>query len=44
MIHAGSLIFSGAGLKYGDPLCIDDVAVDFPTLSLIQARGGDGFA
>jgi predicted TIM-barrel fold metal-dependent hydrolase len=43
MIHTGSSIFSGARLKYGDPLYIDDVAVDFPELSLIQAHGGRGF-
>ena len=43
MIHTGSSIFSGARLKYGDPLWIDDVAVDFPELTLIQAHGGRGF-
>lgn len=43
MIHTGSSIFSGARLKYGDPLWIDDVAVDFPDLTLIQAHGGRGF-
>lgn len=43
VIHTGSSIFSGARLKYGDPLYIDDVAVDFPELSLIQAHGGRGF-
>lgn len=43
MIHTGSSIFRGARLKYGDPLWIDDVAVDFPELTLIQAHGGRGF-
>jgi len=35
MIHTGSSIFRGARLKYGDPLYIDDVAVDFPELTLL---------
>jgi predicted TIM-barrel fold metal-dependent hydrolase len=43
MIHTGSSIFTGARLKYGDPLWIDDVAVDFPDLTLIQAHSGRGF-
>jgi len=43
MIHTGSSIFTGARLKYGDPLWIDDVAVDFPELTLIQAHSGRGF-
>jgi predicted TIM-barrel fold metal-dependent hydrolase len=43
MIHTGSSIFKGARLKYGDPLWIDDVAVDFPDLTLIQVHSGRGF-
>jgi predicted TIM-barrel fold metal-dependent hydrolase len=43
MIHTGSSIFTGARLKYGDPLWLDDVAVDFPELTLIQAHSGRGF-
>ncbi len=43
MIHTGSSIFRGARLKYGDPLWIDDVAVDFPDLTLIQVHSGRGF-
>jgi len=43
MIHTGSSIFRGARLKYGDPLWIDDVAVDFPELTLIQVHSGRGF-
>ena len=42
MIHTGSSIFAGARLKYGDPLWIDDVAVDFPELTLIQVHSGRG--
>ncbi len=43
MIYTGSSIFTGARLKYGDPLWLDDVAVDFPELTLIQAHSGRGF-
>lgn len=43
MIHTGSSIFTGARLKYGDPLWIDDVAVDFPDLPVIQVHSGRGF-
>jgi predicted TIM-barrel fold metal-dependent hydrolase len=43
MIHTGSSVFRGARLKYGDPLRIDEVAVDFPNLNLIQVHSGRGF-
>ena len=43
MIHTGSSIFKGARLKYGDPLFMDDVAVDFPDLTLLMVHSGRGF-
>lgn len=43
MIHTGSSAFRGSRLKYGDPLFIDDLAVDFPSLVLIQVHSGRGF-
>ncbi len=43
MIHTGSSIFRGARLKYGDPLFMDDVAVDFAGLTLLMVHGGRGF-
>jgi len=43
LLHIGSSIFSGARLKYGDPLYLDDVAVDFPKLKLLQAHSGRPF-
>jgi predicted TIM-barrel fold metal-dependent hydrolase len=43
MIHTGSSIFRGARLKYGDPLYMDDVAVDFPGLTLLMVHSGRGF-
>ena len=43
MLHTGSSIFKGARLKYGDPLHMDDVAVDFPNLTLLMVHSGRGF-
>ncbi|RMG93858.1 MAG: amidohydrolase, partial [Candidatus Dadabacteria bacterium] len=43
MVHTGSSVFRGAKLKYGDPLHLDEVAVDFPELTLLMVHGGRGF-
>ena len=43
MVHTGSSVFRGARLKYGDPLPLDDVAVDFPNLKIVMAHSGRGF-
>lgn len=40
MIHTGTSIFPNARNKYGDPIYIDDVAVDFPKLKILMAHGG----
>ncbi len=40
MIHSGTSIFEGARNIYGDPIYIDDVAIDFPRLRIIVAHGG----
>ena len=40
MFHTGTSIFPGARNRYGDPIYIDDVAVDFPKLKIILAHGG----
>lgn len=40
LFHTGTSVFPGARNKYGDPLAIDDVAVDFPRLRIIMAHGG----
>jgi len=42
MIHTGSSVFRGTRMKYGDPLHLDDVAVDFPGLNLVMAHSGRG--
>jgi hypothetical protein len=40
MFHTGTSIFPGARNKYGDPIYVDDVAVDFPGLKILLAHGG----
>jgi len=40
MIHTGTSIFPGARCKYGHPMELDDVAVDFPDLTILMAHGG----
>lgn len=40
LIHTGTSIFPRARSKYGNPLEIDDVAIDFPDLRIVLAHGG----
>jgi predicted TIM-barrel fold metal-dependent hydrolase len=40
LVHTGTSIFPGARSKYGNPMELDDVAIDFPDLTLIMAHGG----
>ena len=40
MIHTGTSIFPGARSKFGNPMEIDDVAIDYPDLQIIMAHGG----
>jgi uncharacterized protein len=40
MFHTGTSIFPGARNKYGDPIYLDDVAVDFPGMKILLAHGG----
>jgi predicted TIM-barrel fold metal-dependent hydrolase len=40
MIHTGTSIFPGARSRTGEPMAVDDVAVDFPGLHIILAHGG----
>ena len=40
MFHTGMSTFPGARLKWGSPLLLDDVAVDFPDLPVVLAHGG----
>ncbi|MGH9314681.1 MAG: amidohydrolase family protein [Vicinamibacterales bacterium] len=39
-IHTGTSVFPGARSRLGDPMPIDDVATDFPNLTILLAHGG----
>lgn len=43
MVHTGSSVFKGARIKYADPLLLDDVAIDFPELTILMAHSGRPF-
>lgn len=43
MVHTGSSVFKGARIKYGDPIYLDDIAVDFSDLKILLVHGGRGF-
>jgi predicted TIM-barrel fold metal-dependent hydrolase len=40
MVHTGTSIFPGARSKFGNPMELDDVAIDFPDLAIVMAHGG----
>jgi len=40
MVHTGTSVFPRARNKYGRPLDLDDLIVDFPDLKIILAHGG----
>ncbi len=40
MIHTGTSVFPSARNIFGDPIYVDDVALDFPDLKIILAHGG----
>lgn len=42
LIHTGSSVFRGFRLRHANPLDLDDVAVDFPDLTIVMAHGGRG--
>src|SRR5688500_4802287 len=39
-IHTRTSVFPGARSRLGDPMDVDDVAVDFPKLTILLAHGG----
>jgi len=43
MFHTGTSIFRGTRIKYADPLLLDDVADEFPRLTIIMEHGGRPF-
>lgn len=42
LVHTGSSVFRGSKIKYADPIHLDDVATDFPDLTLLMAHSGRG--
>ncbi len=43
MIHTGTSVFPGARSKWGHPMEVDDVAIDFPKLTILMSHGGRPF-
>lgn len=43
MFHTGSSIFPLARSKFANPLCLEDILIDFPELIMIQSHGGRPF-
>jgi len=43
MFHTGTSIFSGTRVRHADPLLLDDIAEDFPELTLLLEHGGRPF-
>ncbi|MBO8182638.1 MAG: amidohydrolase [Archaeoglobus sp.] len=42
IFHTGTSVFKKVRQKFADPLYLDDVAVDFPELTIIMAHSGRG--
>ena len=40
MIHSGTSTFPAAKSRFGDPIHVDDIAVDHPELTILLAHGG----
>jgi predicted TIM-barrel fold metal-dependent hydrolase len=40
IVHTGTSIFPGARNRFADPLFVEDVAIDFPDLTIVLAHGG----
>ncbi len=43
LMHIGSSVIPGTRMKYCEPIYLDDVAVDFPGLTIVMAHGGRGW-
>ena len=43
VVHCGTSTFPGASNQFGDPILLDDVLRDFPSLSIVLAHGGRGW-
>jgi uncharacterized protein len=40
IVHTGTSVFPRARNKFGDPMLVEDVAIDFPDLTIVLAHGG----
>jgi hypothetical protein len=40
IFHTGTSVFPRARSRFGDPLLVEDVALDFPKLTIVLAHGG----
>jgi len=40
IVHTGTSIFPGARNRFGQPILVEDVAIDYPHLTLVLAHGG----
>jgi len=43
MFHMGTSVFPGTRIKYADPLLLDDIADEFPDLTIVVCHGGRPF-
>lgn len=43
LFHTGSSVFKSSRTKFGDPICFEDLALDFPNLSIVMSHSGRGF-
>jgi uncharacterized protein len=40
IFHTGTSVFPGARNRFGSPMLVEDVAIDFPSLTIVLAHGG----
>lgn len=40
IVHTGTSVFPGARNRFAEPMLVEDVAVDFPNLTIVLAHGG----
>jgi uncharacterized protein len=40
IVHTGTSVFPGARNRFADPMLVEDVAIDFPNLTIVLAHGG----
>ncbi|HMK35508.1 MAG TPA: amidohydrolase family protein [Desulfomonilaceae bacterium] len=43
LFHTGTSLFPGTRVRYAHPLLLDDIAEDFPELSIVMCHGGRPF-